>query len=147
MTRDESGQIAGVEGLVFGVLVFVLGLLLVANTWAVIDARVAPEAAAREGVRAFVEASGDTDSAAADAARAASDALAGHGRDPERMGFDIGDSVLSRCARATVRVTYQVPAVALPVLGHRRPAFTVSATASEVVDPYRSGLGDRSQCA
>lgn len=147
MTRDESGQIAGMEGLVFGVLVFVLGLLLVANTWAVIDARVATESAAREGVRAFVEASGDTDSATAAAAQAAGDALTGYGRNPHRMGFDVGDSVLVRCARATVRVTYQVPAVAIPVLGHRRPVFTVTARASEVVDPYRSGLTDRSRCA
>ena len=146
MNRDDAGQIAGMEGLVFGVLIFVLGLLLVANTWAVIDARVATEAAAREGVRAFVEASGDTDAAAASADRAARDAFAGHGRDPMRMGFDVGDSVLARCARATVRVTYTVPAVAIPVLGHRRPGFTVTAHASEVVDPYRSGLADRGRC-
>ena len=46
LVRDESGQ-AGIEVLPFGILTFVVGALLVANAWAVIDAKIAVSAAAR----------------------------------------------------------------------------------------------------
>ena len=39
----------------FGVLIFVVGSLLIANAWAVVDAKLATTAAAREAARAYVE--------------------------------------------------------------------------------------------
>ena len=43
------------EVLPFGFLMFVSVTLLLANAWAVIDAKLAVSAAAREAVRAYVE--------------------------------------------------------------------------------------------
>src|SRR5207248_1263005 len=54
--RDERGQIGGIEAVAFGVLVFVLGLLIVVNAWGVVDAKVAAAAAAHDAARAYVEA-------------------------------------------------------------------------------------------
>ena len=56
MIRDEAGQAGGLEGIAFGLLIFVLGTLLIANAWAVVDTKLAVTAAAREAARAFVEA-------------------------------------------------------------------------------------------
>ena len=43
----------GMEVIPFGLLTFVVGALLVANAWAVIDAKMAVSAAAREATRAY----------------------------------------------------------------------------------------------
>ena len=40
VSSDDRGQVGGIEALPFGLLVFVVGALLVANTWAVVDASV-----------------------------------------------------------------------------------------------------------
>ena len=74
--RDDHGQVAGIEVLPFGLLTFVVGMLLVANAWGVVDAKMATTSAAREAVRAYVEAS-DADAAVAAADEAAA---GGHGR-------------------------------------------------------------------
>ena len=60
--RGDAGQVGGIEALPFGLLVFVVGSLLIANAWAVVDAKFATDAAARQAVRTFVE---GTDEAAA----------------------------------------------------------------------------------
>src|SRR5690606_14592703 len=67
---DDRGQLAGMASRVFGFLVLVVGSLVLANAWAVVDAKYAATAAAREAVRAYVEASSETqaDRAALDAA-------------------------------------------------------------------------------
>jgi membrane protein required for beta-lactamase induction len=77
--RDESGQVGGIDGLVFGVLVFVFGTLVVTNAWGVIDAKLATTSAAREAARTYVEAAsaGDAGPAAEAAAR---EAILSHGR-------------------------------------------------------------------
>ena len=81
--RGEAGQVGGLEAVVFGVLVFVVGTLIVANAWGVIDAKLAASAAARKRRAAYVEAPAATDAEAL-ARKAADDAMAGHGRDPAR---------------------------------------------------------------
>lgn len=136
--RPEDGQIGGVEAVVFGVLVFVFGTLLVANTWAVIDAKMAASAAAREGARAFVEAASRSEGAQR-ADQAARQAILGYGRDPERLSVATA-GLLERCASVTVTVAYPVPVAGIPVLGRRAGTITVTASHAEVVDPYRSGL-------
>ena len=60
----DGGQVAGIEALPFGVLIFVVGALLVSNLWAVVDAKIVVDAAAREAVRAYVEAPDATTGAA-----------------------------------------------------------------------------------
>ena len=53
--RGDAGQVGGIEALPFGLLIFVAGSLLIANAWAVVDAKFATDAAARQAVRTFVE--------------------------------------------------------------------------------------------
>jgi hypothetical protein len=138
----DAGQVGGIEALPFGVLIFVLGSLLIANAWAVVDTKFATDAAAREAVRAFVEAPGGSVDPVGAATEAGRDALAGHGRDPDRASIEpIGTAVLARCERVAFEVTYTVPALTLPLIGgYGNGPFTVRSAASEVVDPFRAGL-------
>lgn len=144
----DRGQVGGIEALPFGLLIFVLGSLLIANAWAVVDAKFATDAAARQAARTFVE--GFDPPLALEAATAAARAtVAGHGRDPERARVEpVGALDLVRCARATFTVSYEVPALTLPLIGGYGPApFSVRSTHSELVDPFRSGLaGEAEDC-
>ncbi|HEX9531018.1 MAG TPA: hypothetical protein VF954_07760 [Acidimicrobiales bacterium] len=141
---DDTGQVGGVEALAFGVLIFVLGTLVVANAWGVIDAKMAAAGAAREATRAFVEAP-TPDAAGALAEAAAADAIAAQGRNPARMHLALSGA-FARCSRVLATVTYRVPLVAVPLLGGFGPGFTVAARHSELVDPYRSGLAGAARC-
>jgi hypothetical protein len=134
-----------VEAVIFGVLVFVLGTILVANAWGVIDTKLAATSAAREAARTYVEAS-SAPAAATTAEEAAREAMAGHGRQQDRMQLELVAGRFSRCARVTFEVRYQVPLVAIPLLGQRGSGLTVRARHSEVVDPYRSGLSGTAAC-
>ena len=145
MKADQRGQVAGFEMVVFGLLVFVVGVLVIANAWAVVDARIAVGDAARQAARAFVQAPDPTTApgAAVGAARAA---LVAEGRDPERMSVVV-NGTLARCQRITVEVTYPVALVALPWVNALHRTMTVRATESELVDPYRNGLPGTAICA
>lgn len=145
MKRGESGQIGGVEAAVFGVLIFVMGTLIVANAWGVVDAKLATSGAAREVARAIVE-SGDPGRAAASADEVAARTLEAHGRDRRRMDAVVVEGGLLRCQRITVEVRYRVPFLALPLLGSHGSAFTVVGRHSEIVDPFRSGLPGEARC-
>lgn len=144
----DRGQVGGIEALPFGLLIFVLGTLLIANAWAVVDAKFATDGAARQAARTFVEGT-DLTTALSAAATAARDSIAGHGRDPDRAEIrPIGAPVLARCERATFEVTYSVPALSIPLIGgYGRSPFRVRSTHSELVDPFRSGLpGEAEDC-
>lgn len=145
MIRDEGGQVAGVEMVFFGLLVLVLGVLVIANAWAVVDARIAAGDAAREAARAYVQAA-DAGAAPGAARTAAQDAMTAEGRDPNRVSVTVGGT-LARCARITVAVSYPVALVGLPWLNRPGRLVTVHATESELVDPYRSGLPGTASCA
>lgn len=136
--RDESGQ-AGIEVIPFGLLTFVVGALLVANAWAVIDAKMAVSAAAREAVRAFVEAP-DAGQAETLARAAAESAIAGFGRDPENLVLTPLEGEFARCETVRYEASYQVPAVRVPWVGGFGSGFTATARHAEVVDPYRTGV-------
>lgn len=146
--RDEDGLAAGAEALVFGVLVFVFGTLLVLNAWAVIDTKFATSAAAREAVRAAVEAppgsDGPTMRARAHVAAAA--AIDGHGIEPGRMTLlPTTTTVQVRCAPIGFQVSVHVPATIVPGWG-QRSGFTVTSSYTEVVDPYRTGIAGEVTC-
>ena len=146
--RDDRGQLAGIEALPFGVLTFVVGMLLVVNAWGVVDAKQATTSAAREAVRAYVEAP-DEATAVAAAEEAARRSMEGHGRDSSRTTVEIRHAdgrPFGRCTRVTVTVHHPVPALRLPWIGGYGHAFDVGASQSEVVDPYRSGLAGAAQC-
>lgn len=144
--RGDAGQVGGIEAVPFGLLVLVVGALLIANAWAVVDAKFATDAAARQAARTFAEAT-DAGTAASDAEAAALEVIEGHGRDPGRADVTaVGPLSLTRCARATFEVTYEVPALSIPWIGgYGRAPFTVRSTHSEVVDPFRSGLPGRAE--
>lgn len=145
---DDRGQVGGVEVLPFGLLIFVIGALLVANAWGVVDAKLAVTSAAREAVRAYVEAP-DGATAASTAEAAARAAIDGHGRDGTRARFDVehpDGRPYGRCTRAVVVVEYPVPALSLPLVGGYGEAFRVTARQSEIIDPYRSGLPGEASC-
>lgn len=144
----DRGQVGGIEALPFGLLIFVLGALLIANAWAVVDAKFATDAAARQAARTFVEGS-DPEIALEAATAAARDAIAGHGRDPDRAEVTpLGVPRLERCARAAFEVVYAVPALSIPLIGgYGRAPFLVRSTHSELVDPFRNGLpGSAEDC-
>ena len=137
--HGQAGVVGGLEVLAFGVLIFVAGGLLVANAWAVVDAKMATTAAAREAGRVYVEAPTDGEGMAT-ARTAATDAVASYGRDPARLDLTRDATTFARCQRITFRASYQVPAIRLPFgigFGH---GVRVTARHSEIVDPLRTGL-------
>jgi hypothetical protein len=133
--RDEDGFVGGFEALPFGLLVFVVGTLLLVNAWGVVDGNLAASAAAREAVRAYVE-TGD----AALAEDAAVEALVGHGKAVGRADLRWLAVTDERCRPVTAEVRYRVPAIALPWVGGFGGVITTTATHTELVDPFRSGL-------
>lgn len=137
--RDESGQVAGIEVVPFGLLTFIVGTLLVANAWAVVDAKIAVSTAAREATRAYVEAPAGAD--ALDLAiQAARQAIGGAGRDPAQLVLTLVAGTLTRCETVTFEASYRIPAIKVPWVGGFGAGFTAGARHSEVVDPYRTGL-------
>jgi hypothetical protein len=149
--HDESGQ-GGIEALPLGLLVFVVGALLIANAWAVIDAKLAVSSAAREATRTYVEAPGSLTPdeafvAARSAAEAAFAAQRGSSHRPD-LRLVAGDGgARDRCTRVTAEATYRVPAVTVPWVGGFGHGVTVRARHSEIVDPFRSGLSGSATCA
>jgi hypothetical protein len=138
----DRGQVGGIEVLPFGILVFVAGTLLIANVWAVVDAKLAVAAASREAVRAYVE-SPDSWTAATSAAIRAGEALGAYGRnEPGRVHIiaTLPDGGFGRCRRITITVSYRVPAVTVPWVGGFGRSFVARSTHTELVDPFRDGL-------
>lgn len=143
--RSERGAIGGVEVLPFGVLIFVAGALLIANAWAVIDAKLTVESAAREAGRAYVEAP-DRATAEHAADRAAREAVAGVGRDPDRMVLRDNRPDFARCSIVEHEADYEVPALTLPFIGGFGNGINVTGRHREIIDPYRQGLGPEHRC-
>jgi cytochrome bd-type quinol oxidase subunit 2 len=142
----EDGFAGGFEGLLFGLLLFVAGTLLIGYAWAVVDTKAAAEDAARQAARTYVEAASPA-LAAASAQQAADASLAGFGRTPARAGVALSAGSFGRCQRITISVTYPAPALLLPFIGRVGSGQTVRAEDSELVDPYRSGLPGTAACA
>jgi hypothetical protein len=149
--RDDCGM-GGVEVLPFGFLVFLLGALLVAFAWGVVDAKVAVSTAAREAARSYVESNvrvagdiGLAERAGEDAARRA---VADQGRisadPPLAVSFAIdaasGEAGFTRCNIVTVTASYRVPVFKLPWVRRAPLFFRTTARHREVIDPLRSGV-------
>ncbi len=137
VARGDDAMVAGADGLLIGVVIIVAGTLLFANLWGVLAARMATQEAATAAARAYVEAP-DGPSASSDARRVATEVL--HTHDRELTAVELHGERWERCARVVVTVRTEVPRFALPGLGGAG-RFTVSATHSEIVDPYRSSDG------
>lgn len=143
---DQRGQIGGVEALSFGVLIFVLGMLGAASAWAVVDAKVAATSAAREASRSFVESDGSP-AAWADAAARGREAFAGHGRNALAVELPLPGGAFGRCGPLTVTATTSVDLPRLPGIRAALRRVRVQASHTEVVDPYRAGVGRGPSCA
>jgi len=143
---EEEGQIGGVEALVFGVLILVLGVLGMATAWAVVDAKVAAAAAAREAARAYVESDGSAN-AWPEAADRGREAFAGHGRDPAAIDLPRPPEAFGRCGAITVKASTNVELPRLPGIRAVMRRVRVQASHTEVVDPYRAGVRRGPGCA
>lgn len=152
MIADDRGQLAGGEAIPFGLLIFVVGTLLIANAWAVVDAKFAVDASAQAAARAFSETTAsDYGTARERAIEVGQTTFAGYGRDPERVDIDLLDRPsderpVTRCDRVTFEAQYVVPAINLPFIGGYGSGFTVTAIHARTVDPLRSGVQGEATC-
>lgn len=141
--QGDCGFVAGAEGMLFGVVVFVFGLLLLFNAWAVIDTKMAVTSAARETTRTFVESDGSETSAI----QAGRDAFAATSNfDVSGLSAPLIEGEFRRCGRIIVTYDYTVPAISLPGGFGWGDGFDVTASHTEIVDPFRSGLDGEAIC-
>ncbi len=162
---EEDGLSAGAEALAFGVLVFVVGSIIGLNGWAVLDAKFAVNAAAREATRSIVE-GGAVDRASmlgADGGRidsgvvyeVAVETMAGHGKDPAglpqpsdfvvALADDPWTSSSDTPQRPRDRRGTRSRGSACP--GGWQTPITAQGQHTEIIDPFRSGLAGRADCA
>jgi hypothetical protein len=135
---DDRGVVAGSDMLIFGVLAFVIGSLLIVNVWTVIDASLAVSAAAREGTRTYVEA--DPATAWPEARARMMDVMADYGRDDRAVPpSPPAIAKYERCAVVTITAEYDVALVSLPIFGNFGSLTRIDASHSERIDAYRSG--------
>lgn len=149
-SHGERGQVAGIEVLPFGLLIFIAGALLLTNMWGVVDSKFATDAAAREATRYIVEsarADADPSTIRSGATEIARQTLADHGRTgPAQVEVEPDAVALTRCLRVQVTVRTEVPAIRIPFIGGYGEPFDIVATHSELVDPTRSGVAGRADC-
>jgi hypothetical protein len=141
----EAGFVGGFEGLLFGLLLFVVGTLMVAAAWAVVDTKFAVDAAARQAVRTYVEAA-NSGVAGPESEMAAEATLAGYGRSVSRAEIRLVGGGFARCERVTIEVSEPSPLLVLPWIGQVGGGERVTAEHSELVDPFRAGLPGTSTC-
>ena len=136
--HDDRGFVAGAEMLIFGVLAFVMGTLLIINVWNVIDATLAVNAAAREGARTFTES--DPETAWVDSQNRMAEVMDEFGRGDRAVPPSLPEiGSFQRCAVATVTAEYDVALVRLPLFGQFGTMTRVEASHSSRIDAYRSG--------
>ena len=144
--RGDAGVVGGFEVLPFGFLLFVGVTLLFVNAWGVIDTKLAVSTAAQHAARSYSESDNES-SARAAATDSANATLRAYGRSNTRASIRLRVSPrFARCARVTVTVSYQVPAIAIPFLNGFGNAQTVESSFTEVVDPFRNRLVGAAQC-
>jgi hypothetical protein len=138
---DDAGFTGGAEVLPFGFLIFVIGMLLVTNLWAVIDTKMAMDAATREGARLVAESDGPGPDPQHLGRQAAEASLQAHNREagPLEYRVEYPGGTWQPCGVATVTASYRVPLISLPLIGASYgDGQLVSSTHSEIIDPYRS---------
>lgn len=139
----DAGQVAGIEVLPLALLVFVVGSLLLANAWVVIDAKVAASAAAHQAASTYAETPAGLSAAAswARAEAAAEAAFTAYQLPAARTHVEaISAPGPRRCARVVVEATVEVPVISLPWIGGFGEGLAVSSRHGRLVDPHRSGL-------
>ena len=86
--------------------------------------------------------------AEAEALDRAQETLAAYGRDGDRatVSDPVLDEPFGRCARVTITVSYEVPAIVIPWIGGFGDLAPVQSTSTELVDPFRDGLAGAASC-
>lgn len=135
-SRSERGAVAGLDGLMVGVLVLLGGTVVVMNLWSVVATRSALDDAVREYLRAWTSAS-SPDEARTESLRALDASLEGSGVVPEELEVLEADAArFGPCASAAVTVRAVVPAVRAPFMGILEE-LEVRVSAEELVPPNR----------
>lgn len=137
MERDETGQaLAEVAMAAPVLLLFVLGIVLFGR---VLTARIALSAAAAEAARVDAAASAPDDGLAR-ARQRAEEVIVGYGLSLSQFAITIDDGGFLRGGTVTVRTSYTVPIVDLPLAGRvaAGPSVTVRATDRERIELYRA---------
>lgn len=133
---SERGAVAGLEGVMFGLLVLLAGTVLVVNAWSVLQTRRTLDGAAREYLRAYTQA--DSPAQARLAANLALDEVL---RGERGRGTDItvtapDPALFGPCASASVTLATTVPAARLPFVG-TMASTEVVVDHTELVDAHR----------
>jgi hypothetical protein len=137
--RSEAGQVAGVETLALGTLVFVVGTLVAVNAWSIVTSRAVADDIATSYLRAYTEGTGAAD-ARLDGNRAADAARSSHSFAADRVEIEEPDR-FAPCEMVSVTATIAVPLVRIPVVG-AVGSTQITITRRERIDPYRSGGGE-----
>lgn len=134
--RNQGGFVGGADGVLFGLLLMVAGSLAVLNIWSMIDTRAALDAAAREYMRSYTEASTPQEARSA-GEQAAFDVLLRRGSPLSGVRITAPDAGrFGPCSPAAVTIEAEAPAARLPFLddlGARR----LRVSHREIVDPHR----------
>lgn len=138
---DERGQAAGLESIPFGILVFVGGLLLVVNLWAVVDQRAALDTAARDYLRAYTAA--PTGALARQAGEAAALSSIGARASEADLRIVEPDEPFGPCRPATVTLRLDIEAIRAPFIGSTG-STTITSTRTELVQPYGRAIDESS---
>lgn len=141
--RSEGGFSAGAEVILVGSLIFVVTWVIGINSWNLLTADMAVQAAAKEGARAFVEAQPGSEHAAA--TTAVTNAATAMDRPTIELRELSGNLV--RCERITVTTGVSIDLLMAPFIQWSPGTVDVSDVHSEVVDPFRSGLPGTAGCA
>jgi len=131
---DERGQAAGIESIPFGVLIFIGGLLLMVNAWAVVDRRGSVDAAASAYLRSYSSAS-SADEGRLRGESAARASLGDQLETARALRIRHPAEPFGPCRIAEVVVTVEVPMVEMPFIG-KFGRTDVSTTQRELVQPY-----------
>lgn len=138
---QERGAVAGLDGLMFAIMILLGGLVLIINAWSVIESRMVIDAAAREYVRTYTRGS-DSISARIDAEHAARRVIGAR-----RSTFDFLDLVVDSpngfgpCATVTVSLSTRVPSLRAPFLGSFG-SMAATSRLTGLVDAHRQMVPD-----
>ena len=139
--RGERGAVAGVEALLFSVLILIAGAVVLVDVWDVLDNRAALDAATREYTRSFTE---QRDRAAAHArgTAAAHASLRHRGLDPAQVELAVGLPLgFGPCAPVEVVARRRVPWVRAPFLDQAGETV-VEVAQRELIDAHREVIAD-----
>lgn len=114
---NQGGFVAGTESLAFGVLILVAGAILIVNAWSMVDSRLTLDAAAREYLRSYTEAS-DPLAATTQGRSALLRVIDGRAALVEGLSMQEPDPAsFGPCAPALLELSVDVPSIRMPFVG------------------------------